>query len=92
MITYFYLENKCDYTEINETYCIDHEESTLNDLPAYPTIQQATEACNADNNCAYIYDEDCDNKPPYKTCKSFAKYRRAEKSCIYKKDGSIIFI
>ena len=89
-IAYFYLENKCDYTVITKTYCIDDEDSTVNDLPTYPTIQEATEVCNADDNCAYIYDEECDNKPPYKTCKSFAKYRVAENSCIYKKEGSML--
>ena len=60
---------------------------------AFGTLQDAEEHCTADKSCSGIYDNYCDNQPPYFLCTKnklneypFEESTKTPLSCVYEKD------
>ena len=53
----------------------------------YGTLSEAKTACNADTNCAAVYDQGCDGSHNYKLCPNgYSETTSTDGSCLYKKE------
>ena len=66
------------------THCDNH------DYGSYLTFDEATEACDADSNCAAVYDGQCDNDG-FKLCPAGFTEKSSKHSCLYTKPPGTSF-
>ena len=54
-------------------------------IHSYPSAPRAQQACLPDKNCKGIYDNGCDYKGTWYTCKAGSPLRSKQGSCVYQK-------
>ena len=58
----------------------------------YATLKDSKMACIQDDNCIGVYDNDCDNEPPFALCPTSYDYEDSKDkplSCVYDKLGNL---
>ena len=59
--------------------------SEVNTYEKFVLPSDAEDACNSDNECIGIYDENCDQEGSYRLCKKGFMTLLIDPSCLYKK-------
>ena len=59
----------------------------------YATLENSKQACIQDDNCLGVYDNDCDNEPPFTLCPTsktdYDDSNHSPLSCVYNKLGNL---
>ena len=80
-MVFLQLFSATSYTRSNNLQCADDK------YDKFTTLREAKMACDADDNCKYVYDIDCDDDNYYLCPKSISLKPSSKASCVYEKKG-----
>ena len=66
------------WIKITRKHCAFHRNTT-----GFATLQQAERACLTNHTCSAVYDQSCDGRGLFYTCKRGFAYAKSAKSCVY---------
>ena len=77
---------KFTYVKLNDAKFCENTEYEDAKYGEYHTLPAAQTACDVDDNCKYVYNENC-NGGTYNLCPAYRLQESSTGSCVYQKKG-----